>query len=116
MDGASGSSGGYGPALDGPNSAFIRLVSSDDREFIVKREHALMSNTIKTMMQECEGFLENQTNRIHFALISGNILEIVCKYFMHKAHYQKCLELVPEFPISPDDALQLMKASSFLDC
>jgi len=47
---------------------------------------------------------------------SGNILEIICKYFMYKAHYQKSLELVPEFPINPDDALQLMKASTFLDC
>ena len=35
---------------EGPESMYVKLVSSDGYEFIVKREHALTSGTIKAML------------------------------------------------------------------
>ena len=38
--------GGY----TGPEAMYVKLISSDDHEFIIKREHALTSGTIKSML------------------------------------------------------------------
>lgn len=35
---------------EGPESMYVKLISSDGYEFIVKREHALTSGTIKAML------------------------------------------------------------------
>lgn len=35
---------------EGPNAMYVKLISSDNHEFIVKREHALTSGTIKAML------------------------------------------------------------------
>uniref|UniRef100_A0A8C5NAK1 SKP1 component POZ domain-containing protein n=1 Tax=Gouania willdenowi TaxID=441366 RepID=A0A8C5NAK1_GOUWI len=37
-------------SCEGPDSMYVKLISSDDHEFIVKREHALVSGTIKAML------------------------------------------------------------------
>lgn len=39
----------YG-GCEGPNAMYVKLVSSDGHEFIVKRDHALTSGTIKAML------------------------------------------------------------------
>lgn len=36
----------YG-GCEGPDAMYVKLISSDGHEFIVKREHALTSGTIK---------------------------------------------------------------------
>lgn len=35
---------------EGPDSEYIKLISSDNHEFIIKREHAMTSNTIRAML------------------------------------------------------------------
>ncbi|CAI2732634.1 unnamed protein product [Schistosoma spindalis] len=39
----------YGGA-EGADAMYVKLVSSDDHEFYVRREHALTSGTIKAML------------------------------------------------------------------
>lgn len=39
----------YG-SCEGPEAMYVKLVSSDGHEFIIKREHALTSGTIKAML------------------------------------------------------------------
>uniref|UniRef100_A0A8C8TID2 SKP1 component POZ domain-containing protein n=1 Tax=Peromyscus maniculatus bairdii TaxID=230844 RepID=A0A8C8TID2_PERMB len=46
MDGEEKSYGG----CEGPDAMYVKLISSDGHEFIVKREHALTSGTIKAML------------------------------------------------------------------
>lgn len=41
-----GAERGYG-GVEGPDAMYVKLISSDGHEFIVKREHALTSGTIK---------------------------------------------------------------------
>ena len=35
---------------EGPEAMYVKLISSDGHEFIVKRDHALTSGTIKAML------------------------------------------------------------------
>ena len=35
---------------EGPEAMFVKLLSQDGHEFIIKREHALTSGTIKAML------------------------------------------------------------------
>uniref|UniRef100_A0A8D2LPA8 SKP1 component POZ domain-containing protein n=1 Tax=Varanus komodoensis TaxID=61221 RepID=A0A8D2LPA8_VARKO len=46
MDGEEKTYGG----CEGPDAMYVQLISSDGHEFIVKREHALTSGTIKAML------------------------------------------------------------------
>lgn len=55
----------YGDCL-GSKAEYIKLISSDDHEFILKREAALMSGTIRAMMTGPGKFTENETNVIRF--------------------------------------------------
>lgn len=55
----------YG-SCEGPDAVYVKLISSDGHEFIVKRELALMSGTIKAMLSGPGQFSENETNEIHF--------------------------------------------------
>ena len=52
-DDAMGESGSrmYG-SCEGPEAMYVKLISSDGHEFIVRREHALTSGTIKVWEEE----------------------------------------------------------------
>ena len=45
-------------------SRYVKLISSDGHEFIVKRDHALTSGTIKAMLSGPGQFAENETNEV----------------------------------------------------
>ena len=122
---------------EGPDAMYVKLISSDGHEFIVKREHALTSGTIKAMLSGPGQFAENETNEVNFREIPSHVLQKVCMYFTYKvsraltglaADYQVSSESflqvrytnssteIPEFPIPPEIALELLMAANFLDC
>ena len=39
----------YG-GCEGPEAMYVKLISSDGHEFVIKRDHALTSGTIKAML------------------------------------------------------------------
>ena len=51
---------------EGPDALYVKLISSDGFEFIVKREHALTSGTIKAMLSGPGQFAENEANEVNF--------------------------------------------------
>lgn len=55
----------YG-GCEGPDAMYVKLISSDGHEFIVKREHALTSGTIKAMLSG-PGNLNDCLHYIHFS-------------------------------------------------
>lgn len=55
-----------GSGCVGPNSKYVKLISSDGRIFIVKREYALMSGTIKAMLEGPGKYTETDCNEINF--------------------------------------------------
>ena len=40
----------FGGGCEGPYAMYVKLISSDGHEFIIKKEHALTSGTIKAML------------------------------------------------------------------
>lgn len=101
---------------DGPNSQYIKLISSDGMEFIIKREYALMSGTIKAMLSGPGQFAEMEANEINFRSIPSHVLRKVCAYFMYKDYYSKNPIGIEHFNIEPEISLELLMAANFLDC
>ena len=126
----------YG-GCEGPEAMYVKLISSDGHEFIVKRDHALTSGTIKAMLSGPGQFSENETNEVNFREIPSHVLQKVCMYFTYKVRlkhkeikihcdmtstfkrqvrYTNSSTEIPEFPIPPEIALELLMAANFLDC
>ena len=63
MDSMDTSDRTYG-GCEGPDAMFVKLISSDGHEFIIRREHALTSGTIKAMLSGPGQFAENETNEV----------------------------------------------------
>ncbi|KAL5968949.1 Elongin-C [Taenia solium] len=101
---------------EGPDAMYVKLVSSDDHEFYVKREYALTSGIIKAMLSGPGQFQENETNVVHFREIPSHVLQKVCSYFAYKVRYSNSSSEIPEFPIAPEISLELLMAANFLDC
>lgn len=101
---------------NGPNSMYIKLISSDKHEFIVKREHALMSVTIKAMLSGPGQYAENETNEINFRDIPSHVLSNICMYLAYRSYYLNCSTEIPEYVVSPELSLELIMAANFLDC
>jgi transcription elongation factor B subunit 1 len=105
----------YG-GCEGPDAMYVKLVSYDGHEFIIKREYALTSGTIKAMLSGPGQFAENETNEILFREIPSHVLQKVCMYFTYKVRYTNSSTEIPDFPIPPEIALELLMAANFLDC
>ena len=61
---------------EGPDAMYVKLISSDGHEFIVKRDHALNgSDTIKCMLSGPGQFAENETNEVNFREIPSHVLQ-----------------------------------------
>ncbi|XP_055976895.1 elongin-C-like [Sorex fumeus] len=105
----------YG-GCEGPDTMYVKLISSDGHEFIVKREHALTSGTIKAMLSGPGQFAENETNEVSFAEIPSHVLSKLCMYFIYKVPYTNSSTKIPEFPIASEIAVDQLMAANFLDC
>ena len=101
---------------DGEEAKYVKLVSAEGHEFFLEREVACASSTTIRTMLEGGKFRESAENVISFPEISGYILERVVKYLHYKDQYSHSTTRIPEFPIEPEVALELMIASKYLDC
>jgi transcription elongation factor B subunit 1 len=61
-------------------------------------------------------FTENEENEIKFREIPSHVLHKVCMYLAYKRRYTDSSTEIPEFPIAPEIALELLMAANFLDC
>ena len=61
-------------------------------------------------------FAENETNEVNFREIPSHVLSKVCMYFTYKVRYTNSSTEIPEFPIAPEIALEMLMAVNFLDC
>lgn len=66
----------YG-GCEGPDAMYVKLISSDGHEFIVKREHALTSGTIKAMLSG-PGRYKRFSTFTSFVFTSGQFEFISC--------------------------------------
>ena len=61
------------PAYEISKDMYVKLISSDGHEFYIKRDLALISQTIKAMLSGPGQYAENETNVIHFRSISSQV-------------------------------------------
>ncbi|CAO3642633.1 unnamed protein product [Cunninghamella blakesleeana] len=103
-------------------SEYVKLISSDGFEFIIHREAAMRSGTIKNMLSGpvlfsftllLPGIVENE---IPFRDIKGVILEVVCRYLYYKWQYEGSVSEIPEFKIDPEIVLETLMTADFLEC
>eukprot|EP00658_Telonema_sp_P-2_P036287 TRINITY_DN26283_c0_g1_i2.p1 TRINITY_DN26283_c0_g1~~TRINITY_DN26283_c0_g1_i2.p1 ORF type:complete len:137 (+),score=60.75 TRINITY_DN26283_c0_g1_i2:131-541(+) len=95
--------------------AMVKLVSGDGMEFLVEREAAMVSGTIKNMLSSPGMFVE-ASGEIKFPEIKAEVLEKVCQYMFYKLKYTNSTQpQIPEFEIEPELALSLLMAANYLD-
>jgi transcription elongation factor B subunit 1 len=61
-------------------------------------------------------FAESKEGSATFPEISTEVLEKIIQYFHYKQRWTNSREPVPEFPVNPEEALNLLMAANFLDC
>ncbi|XP_055484729.1 elongin-C-like [Psammomys obesus] len=86
----------------------VKLTSSDRHGLTVKRDRALTSGTIKPMLSGPGQFAENKASEVPFRDIPSCVLSKVCMYFTYKVRYTNSPTEIPEFPIAPEIALELL--------
>eukprot|EP00771_Trimastix_marina_P002510 gnl/Trimastix_PCT/3639.p1 GENE.gnl/Trimastix_PCT/3639~~gnl/Trimastix_PCT/3639.p1 ORF type:complete len:120 (+),score=22.18 gnl/Trimastix_PCT/3639:2-361(+) len=92
---------------------FVTLRSCDDFEFIVDKKCAMVSGTIRTMLQS--SFLEAKEQVIRFPDIPAVLLEQAIEYFYYKVRYTNSTEPYPPFKVHPEMALQLLMVANYLN-
>lgn len=103
------------PALQSCVSRKLTLKqrSAEGHVFHVQRRAALVSKTIKTMLES--SFAESNNNTISFQEITTPILEKTIQYCYYKVRYNNSSAKIPEFVIEPEIALELLMCSNYLD-
>lgn len=95
------------------HASMIKLRSAEGHEFIVERRVAMVSGTIKSILS---GQFAESRGELSFPEIPGIILEKAIQYMHYKIRYTNSVSRIPEFPVEPEIALELLIASGYLDC
>ncbi|CAI0393028.1 unnamed protein product [Linum tenue] len=90
----------------------VKLISAEGFEFVISKEAAMVSQTIRNMLTSPGSFAEAQHGEVTFPEISTTILEKICQYFHWSLQYASGKET--EFPIEPELTLELMMAANYL--
>ncbi|GKV08037.1 hypothetical protein SLE2022_195510 [Rubroshorea leprosula] len=90
----------------------VKLISAEGFEFVIDKEAAMVSQTIRNMLTSPGSFAETEHGEVTFPEISTVILEKICQYFYWSLQYARGKET--EFPIEPELTLELMMAANYL--
>ncbi|CAG62295.1 uncharacterized protein GVI51_L12661 [Nakaseomyces glabratus] len=92
----------------------VVLVSKDGGEFSIGREAALVSPTLKSML---EGPFKEKDGHIDLPEMSSDVVQKVIEYLEYKLKYQDAdpqKEDVPEFDVPTEMSLELLLAADYL--
>ncbi|XP_044504686.1 elongin-C-like [Mangifera indica] len=90
----------------------VKLISAEGFEFVIDKEAAMVSQTIRNMLTSPGSFAETQDGKVTFPEISTTILEKICQYFYWHLQYARGKET--DFHIEPEITLELMMAANYL--
>ncbi|RKP20739.1 POZ domain-containing protein [Rozella allomycis CSF55] len=96
-------------------SSTVKLVSAEGFEFIIDRNAAMVSNTIKNILSSPGRFSESIQNEVHLKEIRAVVLDKVCQYCYYKLRHMNSTSEIPDFVIEPEINLELLMAADFLD-
>lgn len=97
---------------DSPSrSDYVKLISSDGHQFFINIKYVLNSKTIRKRLMGigCGKCTDHGPKKVVLELPS-NMIDQACRYLMHSNNS------ATEFPISSEDAYELMVAAYYLDC
>ncbi|KAJ4725709.1 transcription elongation factor B polypeptide 1 [Melia azedarach] len=90
----------------------VKLISAEGFEFVIDKEAAMVSQTIRNMLTSPGSFAEREHGEVTFPEISTTILEKICQYFYWSLQYARGKET--DFHIEPELTLELMMAANYL--
>ncbi|CAI0428565.1 unnamed protein product [Linum tenue] len=67
----------------------VKLISAEGFEFVISKEAAMVSQTIRNMLTSPGSFAEAQHGEVTFPEISTTILEKICQYFHWSLQYAR---------------------------
>jgi len=94
---------------------WVRMYSREGHEFMLGLTEANRSGTIGAVLK-MHTAMEAKTHTIRFGTIRTHILEKIVQYFYYKMMYTNSNSVIPDFPIEPEIALEILMASNLLDC
>jgi len=94
---------------------WVRMYSAEGHEFTVGLEEANRSGTLLNILK-MHTAVEAITHTVRFSTIRTHILEKIAQYFYYKVRYTNSTSVIPDFPIEPEIALEILMASNLLDC
>ena len=125
-------------------SAMVKLISAEGHVFVVDRRCAMVSGTVKNILQgqfagkEPRRFVHvynlfseyniiiishvihvyhvESRGEVRFPEIPGIILEKLIQYLHYKVRYSNSTQRIPNFHIEPEISMELLMAASYLDC
>lgn len=95
-------------------SEYITLISSDGFEFIVKRDAANVSGTIRKMLDPTSMFSEAVSGRCRTEQFNGMVMEKLSEYLYYNLKH-KDAKHVPDMELPPALVLELLVAADFFD-
>ncbi|RZF46956.1 hypothetical protein LSTR_LSTR011224 [Laodelphax striatellus] len=107
----------YG-GCEGQRALYIKLISSDGHEFIIRRKYAIVSIKIKQMLSGPKQIEEDKTNALEFTeyKIPSHLMQKLCIYFTYRVFYTNYSSEVPDFPLTIQEAVELYKVAKYLYC
>jgi transcription elongation factor B subunit 1 len=105
----------------------VRLIAKDGSEYVLHRNCATVSKTIKTMLVTAAATLPQNTgalllplggqseNVVNLPTVPSDLLEKAIQYFHYKYRYDNDPDNRPTFHVPPEMALDLMLVAHFLD-
>ena len=91
----------------------LTLLSNDGYEFVIDKQTAMISITIRNMLYGGGNFEEATTKKIKLP-IRAVILEKIIEYWHYRTQYSDHLDQLPKFPIDPAIAIELLNSAEYL--
>merc|ERR1712196_645011 len=91
----------------------VKLISAEGHEFIIQREAAMASGTIKNMLS-APGVALEASSEIKLPEVSAEALDKICQHFHNKMKHAKTGS-APQLEIEPELAVELVLAANYLD-
>lgn len=96
-----------------PEMDALTLKSNDGYEFVIDKQTAMISLTIRNMLYGGGNFEEADTKIITLP-IRATILERIIQYWHYRSQYSDHLDQLPKFEIDPKMAIDLLNAAEYL--
>eukprot|EP00823_Brevimastigomonas_motovehiculus_P001404 TRINITY_DN11925_c0_g1_i1.p1 TRINITY_DN11925_c0_g1~~TRINITY_DN11925_c0_g1_i1.p1 ORF type:complete len:153 (+),score=50.69 TRINITY_DN11925_c0_g1_i1:60-518(+) len=98
-------------------ATYVKLISKEGHEFIVSKECAMISGTIRSLLLGPGQWKEKASTmpEVRLESISTPVLETVIQYFHYKKRYDSTPPPLPEFKLNMESIVPLLLAANFLD-